>query len=112
MIIPLLSILDLSEKTYSLIGGETGVVIAGFITSSLLGVVYFSPIALLSKKVIKKRFNYKILLSVVAVSFIGIVISLLLANQLVMMLGTSLFVLSTITLFSTLFANAIIRLFF
>lgn len=44
-ITPLLSILQLSENGYSLLDGESGAIAAGIIASSLIGLVYFSPIA-------------------------------------------------------------------
>ena len=43
---PLLSILQLSENGYSLFRGEPGSMTAGFIASSLIGAVYFTPLAL------------------------------------------------------------------
>src|SRR4029079_13234054 len=105
MIILLLSILDLSEKTYSIFGVETGGVnISGFISvlieNSLLLANCFD-----FKKVIKRSFNHRIFLLAVAILFIIIVISILIENKDIIMINTLSFVLFTIILLSSLFAN-------
>ena len=45
-IYPLLAILQVSEKSYLLLPGEYGSIVAGLTASSLIGLVYFTPIVL------------------------------------------------------------------
>lgn len=106
IIYPLLSILYLSEQAHSQIGGELGVIVAGVIASSLLGAIYFSPMALISKMVRKGNFNCKLLL-VFAICCISLVVSLVIGDQNVMMVTTSIFVLATIGTSSLFFANMV-----
>jgi hypothetical protein len=55
-IYPLLGILDVSVSTYTLFGfnHEVGIVMAGFVASSLIGVVYFSPFTIIGLYVAKR----------------------------------------------------------
>ena len=54
---PLIGILHLSSATYTVFGfnEELGVVMAGLVASSLIGIVYFSPLITISLIVIKRH---------------------------------------------------------
>lgn len=103
---PLIGILHLSAATYSMFNfnSEIAVVMAGFMASALIGVVYFSPIGVLisSKKRTSNLTNsiYKMLLLVWFGSMISIVVGESASISSVLMLGTSVFVLSVLSLFA------------
>lgn len=105
---PLLSILHLSENGYSLLEGESGALVAGFIASSLIGAVYFTPVALL---VLRKpdRMKKIIVLSMVVSGASGIVIAagLMTDNSLLLMPATAAFVLSILVASSTFVARLV-----
>lgn len=98
-IIPLLSILQLSENGYSLLDGESGALVSGLIASSLIGTVYFSPIAyiILSNKSSILMTRLIILFLVAAgVSLTAIVTGIFLADSSILMVATSVFMLSIV----------------
>ncbi|MCK5627695.1 hypothetical protein KAI23_06995, partial [Candidatus Bathyarchaeota archaeon] len=103
---PLIGILHLSAATYSMFNfnSEIAVVMSGFMASALIGVVYFSPIGVLisSKKRTSNLTNsiYKMLLLVWFGSMISIVVGESVSISSVLMLGTSVFVLSVLSLFA------------
>lgn len=109
-IYPLLGILHISEKAYSSISGEYGALSAGLVASAMIGALYFSPIALSIKQVRKSNFNYKLAIVVLAATFIAVVGSTLTGNQITMMVTTSLFVLSIVTVTAIVSARALTRI--
>jgi len=116
---PLIGILHLSVAAYSIFGSnsELGVIFAGFVASSMIGVVYFPPIfGLLFRGLMRHRnlrsgnkFRFAILimwLSSLALTVLGEIIS---SVNILMMTATSAFVLSTLIL-SMLILVEIIKL--
>lgn len=103
---PLIGILHLSAGTYSMFNfnSEIAVVMAGFMASALIGVVYFSPIGVLVS--LRKRTSnktnsiYKMLLLVWFGGMICIVVGESASISSMLMLGTSVFVLSVLSLFA------------
>lgn len=103
---PLIGILHLSAATYGMFNfnSEIAVVMAGFMASALIGVVYFSPIGVLVS--LRKRTSnitdsyYKVLLLVWFGSMICIVVGESASISSILMLGTSVFVLSVLSLFA------------
>jgi hypothetical protein len=103
---PLIGILHLAAATYSIFNfnSEIAVVMAGFMASALIGVVYFSPIGILVS--LRKRTSnltnscYKMLLLVWFGSMICIVVGESASISSMLMLGTSVFVLSVLSLFA------------
>lgn len=109
-IYPLLGILQTSEKAYAAIPGEYGALSAGLIASTMIGAVYFSPLALSIKQVRKSRLNYRLVACIIAATSAALLASMLANNQLVLMITTSLFVLITISISALLSARAISRI--
>lgn len=108
-ITPLLSILQLSENGYSLLDGESGAIIAGIIASSLIGLVYFSPIAFV---ILSRRsgiiMNRLILFALIVVGASGTVIAtgILLENSGMLIVATVSFVLGILVTSATSAAKA------
>jgi peptide/nickel transport system substrate-binding protein len=106
LLYPLIGILHLSAATYTgfNFNSEIAVVMAGFMASALIGVVYFSPIGILVS--LRKRTSnltisyYKMLLLVWFGSMICIVVGEIVYISSILMLGTGLFVLSILSLFA------------
>lgn len=90
---PLLGILHVAEKGYGLSDGEEGSVLAGFATSSLIGMVYLSPAAVaIRKKASAKRFA--VLLAIVTAISLGMIAGGAASqNSALLMASTALFVL-------------------
>ena len=106
---PLLAILEISEKPYNSINGEFGALTSGLIASSLIGAVYFSPIALSVKQVRKNKFNRKLgLYLILAVSSL-VVLSIISANPYALMITTSLFVLTVLSISAILVAKTLCK---
>ncbi|WP_415280682.1 CFI-box-CTERM domain-containing protein [Candidatus Nitrososphaera sp. FF02] len=94
-IYPLLGILHVAEKAHFVAsGGEAGAVAAGAVASSLIGAVYLWPAAL--AKPVQRRFGaaLKVALLVLAGAGAAIAAGMALADQAVLAIGTSLFVLA------------------
>jgi hypothetical protein len=111
LLYPLIEILQLSATTYRMFNfnQEMAVVIAGFIASALIGVVYFSPIGvliLLRKRTSNMSNSYKMLLLICFGSLICIAIGEIASISIVLMLGTSLFVLSILSLFALIIGKS------
>jgi peptide/nickel transport system substrate-binding protein len=106
LLYPLIGILHLSAATYGMFNfnSEIAVVMAGFMASALIGVVYFSPIGVLVS--LRKRTSnmtnsiYKMLLLVWFGGMICIVVGENASISSMLMLGTSVFVLSVLSLFA------------
>ena len=100
---PLIGILHLSSLTFSLFSfnSELGVVIAGFIASSLIAVVYFMPWALLLSFLRKFRISTKIIHLtglIWAGSVVAMAVAEVAASSPLMMAATGAFVLTTMCL--------------
>jgi hypothetical protein len=106
LLYPLIGILHLSAATYTVFNfnSEIAVVMAGFMASALIGVVYFSPIGILVS--LRKRTSnltvsyYKMLLLVWFGSMLCMVVGEIVSISSILMLGTGVFVLSILSLFA------------
>jgi len=103
LLMPLLGILHLSEISYSTVAfaPEIAVILAGIVASSLIGVVYLSPILAvtcrrMSYKSRRRLLDWATLASAVSISLLAI--GLLTSTPLLVMLTSSLLVLSTVTI--------------
>ncbi|RLG39886.1 MAG: hypothetical protein DRO05_07770 [Thermoproteota archaeon] len=109
LLYPLIGILKLSSKVYSFLSltPELGIVMAGLVASSLIGIVYFSiPFAAVVRRTEKQ-------LKVLAVSW-PISLALLLAGEILVspiavMVSTASFVLITLGLSATIVSSCIRR---
>lgn len=106
---PLLGSLYLSEKAYSSIDGEYGALNAGLIASLLIGTIYFSPLALIFKQVRRGNFNLRIVISIALLSCIAVLISMIIDNQIALMITTSLFVITMISVSAILSARLMMK---
>jgi len=106
LLYPLIGILHLSAATYSILSfnPELAVLVAGLVASSLIGAIYFSPFMVLallvqgkSKKTLTMR-HWKSLTIIWAASLMLILVGEALSTQMAMMVGTSMFVLTTLSL--------------
>jgi len=109
LIYPLLGILQISEKGYSSINGEYGALAAGLIASSMIGTLYFWPLALSVKRVRKSKFNYRLAVAILATVSVAVVGSILSGNVSALMVTTSLFVLTTLAISAILTAKMIAK---
>ncbi len=105
LLYPLIGILHLSAATYSMLNfnSEIAVVMAGFMASALIGVVYFSPIGILlslKKRTSNMANSYKMLLFVWFGSLICLIVGEFASISGMLMIGTSVFVLSSLSLFA------------
>jgi VCBS repeat-containing protein len=108
---PLISILMLAARSDSLLGfyPEIGVIISGFLASILIGIVYFSPIAVILKRILKacevnlrvrlEKPTFTILLSSVVAMSVGEAFPL----YATMSVATAIFVVATVCLSVFLF---------
>ena len=81
-IFPLLGILITTEKAYSILPGEYGSILAGMIASSLIGIIYLTPIAFfLHRGKIKEKLSNKMLGGLLLAVSIIVPISLLIHNE-------------------------------
>jgi hypothetical protein len=108
-IYPLLGILFVSERAYSVIPGEYGAIAAGLVASSMIGATYFLPLALTIKQIRKSTnvFVCKSTLSIILVVLLAVIGSLTASNQIVTMISTSILVLVTIAI-SAIFSARIV----
>ena len=108
-IYPLLGILQLSEKSYSLVPGEYGSVVAGITAGSLIGAIYFTPVALCVKKIrTHRKFDFKVCAIIIAAVTIALVITLLINHRMTLMITTPLFVVTFCAISSVLGARMIV----
>mgnify|MGYP000020468873 CR=1 FL=1 len=110
---PLIGILHLSALTYQVFSfnSELGVVMAGLVASALIGIVYFTPIALTILAVIRriKKIEFRLnQLKFLAIPWITSLALILLAEILIspslMMFATGAFVILTLTLSASIIA--------
>jgi len=106
-IYPLIGILYISEMGYSSMQGEYGAMTAGLIASSMIGALYFGPLALSVRRITISRFNYKVAVCIIAVVFAALIGSILTGNAYALMLSTSLFVLTMLSVSAVLSAKLI-----
>lgn len=108
-IYPLIGILLLSETSYASFNGEFGAIIAGLTASSLIGAVYFTPLAL----IIRKARPYKLSLRVPLIIFGAVAVSILagiVSNNIpVLMASTAAMILSTLIFSALLLARILER---
>ncbi len=97
-IYPLLGILQMTEKAYALVPGEFGSITAGIVASSLIGAVYFSPIALSIKQVRTKRIDYRLAILVIAALLASTLVALLAKSTGALMVTTALLVVSALSI--------------
>jgi len=119
LLYPLIGILHLAAMTYDAFpfSAELGVLVSGLVASSLIGLVYFSPIAFCSWAILKryrrlalKKSHLMVIAITWLVSLTLIVASEILASSTLMMTSTAAFVLLT-AVFSALTATrALLRL--
>ena len=110
-IYPLLGILQVAEKVYQLVPGEYGSISAGIISSSLIGAVYVSPIAISAKRVVKKKLDYRFAVAIAATMVLSVLVSLLAGNAPSLTATSSLMVVSTMIISAIYSANALVRIF-
>jgi peptide/nickel transport system substrate-binding protein len=110
-IYPLLGILQAAEKAYTVVPGEYGSLAAGLVASSLIGAVYFSPVAISIKQVRKNRLNYRIAIAIIAALLISVAAALAANNDLALMVATAMLVLSTLSFAAIYSAKAIWKIF-
>ena len=111
LLYPLISILKFAARSDSIFSfnSEIGVIISGFAASVLIGIVYFSPIAIVLRKIskmcgvhLKVRFEEPILLVLLS-SMVAISVSEALPYYATMTVATAIFVVATICLSVFLF---------
>jgi hypothetical protein len=104
-IYPLLSILQISERGYSVAPGEYGTITAGLIGSSLIGIFYLSPFVIIIMALKKKNIGYSKGLFLIAAAIVGVTVSLAIGNEMAMMVTTSLLVIITLFVSAIIFGN-------
>lgn len=97
-IYPLIGILNVAEKGYSIKDGEGGSLVAGFAASSLIGMVYLFPAAIAIRKKVPVKKLAMLLAAVFAVSLAVIAAGAAAQNNAALMISTALFVLSSMGL--------------
>lgn len=107
---PLLAILAVSERVYSAGEGEAGAMAAGFAASSMIGALYLAPLAFSIRQVRENRLNYRVIALVAAGVSAALALSVYAGSAEAMMVTTSAFVLSVVSISAMLVALAIGRL--
>jgi len=111
-IYPLLAILTVAEKAYSIFEGEAGAVAAGFVTSSMIGFVYLWPIAYGVGR-LGRRLSWRILIYAGVASIVAVSVGTLTQHPTALMITTSVFVLIILGIFAIIcrrLINGLIRL--
>jgi len=120
LLYPLVGILHLSASAYAVFNfnPELAVCIAGLVASGLIGVVYFSPLALAVLAVLRRtrRLSFSMrnmvpLVYIWAASVGFLILSILTLSPVVMMASSALFVLATMALTSLSTASKILQRF-
>jgi hypothetical protein len=106
-IYPLLGILQAAEKAYTVVPGEYGSITAGLVASSLIGGVYFAPIALSIRQVRKNRLDYRIALAIIAALAVSVAVALIADSSPALKAATTLLVLCTLSVAAIYSAKAI-----
>ncbi|MBI3639342.1 MAG: S8 family serine peptidase [Thaumarchaeota archaeon] len=105
---PLLDILTAAGKVYSVLPGEYGSLSSGLVASSLIGGVYFGPLALSSRQVRNHKYNYKLVAGIFFSILAATICSVILGNQIALMVTTPIFVISSTAIFATLSTKALV----
>jgi len=103
LLYPLIGILHLSAVTFSLLGfnAEFAIVVSGLVASSLIGITYFTPAALILYIIKKMKINLRVIktqLAIWTISLGCIAIAEIVKWTELMMISTAMLVLSTISL--------------
>jgi len=118
LLYPLIGILHLAAMTYNAFSfsHELAVVAAGLVASALIGVVYFSPLAILAlvllrryRKTTLRFYQLRILAIVWVASLVLILVGEVAVLPALIMASTALFVLSTLSLGALTAATALLR---
>jgi len=118
LLYPLIGILHLAAMTYNAFSfsHEMAVVMAGLVASALIGLVYFSPLAILALALLRKyrRITLKMSqLRMLAIVWIASLVMILVGEvaplPALMMASTAIFVLSTLSLGALTAATALLR---
>jgi len=118
LLYPLIGILHLAAMTYNAFSfsHELALVMAGLVASALIGVVYFSPLAILALALLRRyrkttlRMSQLGILAIVwAASLLMILVGEVVSVPALMMASTALFVLSTLSLGALTVATALLR---
>jgi hypothetical protein len=118
LLYPLIGILHLAAMTYNAFSfsHELAVFMAGLVASSLIGIVYFSPLAVLALALVRRyrkitfRINQLRMLAIVwAGSLLMILVGEVVSVPALMTASTALFVLSTLSLGALTTATALLR---
>jgi len=118
LLYPLIGILHIAAMTYNAFSfsHELAVVMAGLVASALIGVVYFSPLAILAlvllrryRKTTLRFYQLRILAIVWVASLVLILVGEVAMLPALIMASTALFVLSTLSLGALTAATAILR---
>jgi len=104
-IYPLIGILLLSEKAYAHFSGEYGAIIAGLTASSMIGAVYFTPLALVIRQKMQRKLSLRVVLMVFGVVAASVLIGIVSNSTLVLMASTAALVLSTLIISALLSAR-------
>ena len=107
-IFPLLGILQVSEKSYSLLPGEYGSVVAGLTASTLIGFVYFTPVVL-GLKIIKtkRKFDFNVYAIIIVAVTVTLLIAIFTSNKIALTITAPLFVVTLCAISSILGARMI-----
>jgi peptide/nickel transport system substrate-binding protein len=113
-IYPLLGILQLAEKAYLSLPGEYGALAAGAIASSLIGVIYFWPIGMIVGKRLReaqhyRKFSFKHISVTIGIVTISVISSIVVSNDILLMITASLFVLTILTISAILLGKQVIK---
>jgi peptide/nickel transport system substrate-binding protein len=104
-IYPLIGILQMAEKTYAILPGEFGSLSAGLVASSLIGAVYFSPVALLVKQVRSGKSRLVLYALIMAAVAVAVAVSVLINSPQALMASTASFVIATVAISAALVAR-------
>lgn len=92
-IYPLLGILTVAEKVYSIFNGEAGALAAGFVASSMIGFVYFWPVAYGITRFRKRHLDHKVMIYALLISLAGVTAGILVGDPVLLKITASAFVL-------------------
>ncbi|HKU49355.1 MAG TPA: CFI-box-CTERM domain-containing protein [Nitrososphaera sp.] len=110
-IYPLLGLLQVAERAYTIFPGEYGSMMAGIVAGSLIGAVYLSPVAVSIRQVRNNRLDYRIVIGIVAAIAVSVVTALALDNAMALMASTSLLVISTMIVGAVYSAKISLKIF-
>lgn len=107
-IYPLIGILLLAETVYASFSGEYGSIIAGLTASTLIGAVYFTPLAMLIRRVKQFRLSLRVALIVFGIVSISLLVGIASNSILLLMASTAAMVLATL-IYVALFVARIVE---